>query len=105
MTEISVAELAARLARKEPTVIVDVREPWELEVAALPDVVAIPLGELADRIDEVPASDAPVVVMCHHGVRSLSGAAILAAAGRDAVSLKGGIHMWSAVVDPRVGRY
>lgn len=86
--------------------IVDVREPWELERAMLADVVAIPLGELAERVDEVPVSPGgAVVVVCHHGVRSLSGAAILAAAGRDAVSLRGGIDAWAAVVDPRMGRY
>lgn len=104
--EIPVSLLAARLEAKEPTVIVDVREPWELERAALtdPGVVAIPLGELAHRVDEVPPG-APVIVICHHGVRSLSGAAILQAAGREALSLAGGIHAWALQIDPKVGRY
>ena len=102
--EIPVSLLAARLAAQEPTVIVDVREPWELDRAALPGVIAIPLGELAERVGEIPPGS-PVIVMCHHGVRSLSGAAILQAAGRDALSLAGGIHAWALQIDPTVGRY
>jgi rhodanese-related sulfurtransferase len=67
--------------------------------------VLIPLGELAARVDEVQSGDAPVVVYCHHGVRSLSGAAILRRAGIEAVSLAGGIDRWSVAVDPNTPRY
>jgi rhodanese-related sulfurtransferase len=52
-----------------------------------------------------PPEGAKVVVYCHHGVRSLSGAAILRRAGIDAASLSGGIDAWSLTVDPAVPRY
>jgi adenylyltransferase/sulfurtransferase len=103
--EISVHDLAARLAAGAPTVLLDVREHWEHELCALPGSVLIPLGELAERIDEVPR-DAPVVAYCHHGVRSRGAAALLQAAGvPDVVSLAGGIDAWSRNVDGGVPRY
>lgn len=107
MREISVEALAERLRRGEPTVLVDVREPWEHEIARLPDSVLAPLGELADLAEDLSFEDgALVVVYCHHGIRSLSGAAILGRLGiRDAVSLAGGIDAWSKRIDPSVPRY
>lgn len=102
--QITVAELKARLDAQEPTYLVDVRQPWEHEVAALPDSVLIPLPELPSHLDEIdPPAGALVVVYCHHGVRSLSGAALLAQHG--AVSLAGGIEAWSLHIDPGVPRY
>ena len=93
--------------RGEPVYYVDVRQPWENEYCRLPDSVLIPLGELPSRIDEVqPADGALVVVYCHHGVRSLSGAAILQQAGfNNVASLAGGIEAWSLRVDPKTPRY
>jgi rhodanese-related sulfurtransferase len=86
---------------------VDVREPWENEYCRLPNSVLIPLGELPARASEVqPGEGALVVVYCHHGVRSLSGAAILLEAGiANVASMMGGIDRWSARVDPKVPRY
>jgi len=89
--------------------LVDVRQPWENETAALPDSLLVPLGELGDRWSEV-ASAAPagalIVAYCHHGVRSLSGAAILAGNGIGPVaSLAGGIDAWSLRIDPSLRRY
>ena len=105
--EISVEALAERMAKGEPTVLVDVREPWEHEIARLPNSVLAPLGALVDEADEIPAEEgALVVVYCHHGIRSLSGAAILGRLGiRNAVSLAGGIDAWSKRIDPSVARY
>jgi len=105
--EIEARALAARLARGEPTVLLDVREPWEHRLAALPSNVLVPLGELTVRHDEVQVPDgALVVAYCHHGVRSLQAAQWLRAAGwPDVVSLAGGIDAWSRAVDPRVARY
>jgi rhodanese-related sulfurtransferase len=102
--QISVEELAHRLRRGEPTLLVDVRQHWEHELAALRGSQLIPLPELASRLSEVqPPEGALVVVYCHHGVRSLSGASLLEPLG--AVSLAGGIDAWSLRVDPRVPRY
>jgi rhodanese-related sulfurtransferase len=99
--------LAKKLQRGEPVYLLDVREPWEHAHCHLPDSVLIPLGELSFRIDEVePPADATIVVYCHHGIRSLSGAAILEMRGfPEAYSLAGGIEAWSQLVDPTVPRY
>lgn len=99
--------LAKKLAAGERVYLLDVREPWEYDQARLPDSVLIPLGELPHRIADVePPPGATVVVYCHHGVRSLSGAAILEANGvPEAYSLAGGIEAWSTLIDPSVPRY
>ncbi len=100
-------KLAELLAANEPVYLLDVREHWEHDHCRLPDSVLIPLGELPSRIDEIEAAkEAKVVAYCHHGIRSLSGAAILEANGfREAYSLAGGIDLWSQLIDPTVPRY
>jgi rhodanese-related sulfurtransferase len=87
--------------------LVDVRQPWEHDTAALPSSVLMPLAELSQRTDEIhPSAETMIVVYCHHGIRSLSGAAILESAGfKNVVSLAGGIDAWSLQIDPRVPRY
>ena len=102
--QIQPADLKRMLDAGEPLVLLDVRQPDEHAFCALSDSVLIPLGELAGRVEDVPAG-APVVVYCHHGVRSLTGAAILRRAGIEAASLAGGIDRWSVAVDPSVPRY
>lgn len=99
--------LAKKLEAGEPVYLLDVRQPWEHEHCRLADSTLIPLGELPDRIAEVEVPPgAAVVVYCHHGVRSLSGAAILEANGfGEALSLAGGIEAWSRLIDPAVPRY
>lgn len=105
--EISPAELADKLKRGDAVWLLDVRLPWEHELARLPGQALIPLQELPERLDEVqPPPGALIVTYCHHGVRSLSAAAILRQAGfEDAVSLAGGIDLWSRAIDPSVPRY
>ena len=105
--QIQVRELAAKMAAGEPVYLLDVRQPWEHETAALPGSVLIPLDELVTRAGEVrPPEEALVVVYCHHGIRSLSGAALLEQMGiANPLSLAGGIDAWSNHVDPRVPRY
>ena len=103
--QIQPIELKALLDSGQPVLLVDVRQPEEHAFCALPDSVLIPLGELMARVEEVQPEGATVVVYCHHGVRSLSGAAILRRAGIEAASLAGGIDRWSQTVDPGVPRY
>jgi rhodanese-related sulfurtransferase len=105
--QISVHDLAAKLEAKETIYLLDVRQPWEHETAALPGSVLIPLQQLATRAAEVlPPAEAQVVVYCHHGIRSLSGAALLERFGlTKVVSLAGGIDAWSLEIDPQVPRY
>ncbi len=93
--------------RGDSLYVVDVRQPWEHELARLPDDILVPLDELADRADEItPPAGALVVTYCHHGVRSLNAAAILEQLGHTNVaSLAGGIDAWSQLIDPSVARY
>ena len=87
-------------------VLLDVRTHGEHQLVALSDAILIPLHELADRLDELDdVREREIVVYCHHGVRSLSGAAILNASGFRAVSLRGGIDLYAIAVDPNLPRY
>jgi adenylyltransferase/sulfurtransferase len=105
--QISVQQLAERLAAGEPTCLLDVRQEWEHQTAALPNSHLIPLDQLAARVAEVPADEnGLLVVYCHHGIRSQSAAALLAFLGfANVASLAGGIDAWSLAIDPRVPRY
>jgi adenylyltransferase/sulfurtransferase len=105
--EIDVHQLAAKFAANEPVYLLDVRQPWEHQLAALPGSRLIPLNQLAARTDEVqPPAGCTVVVYCHHGIRSRSGAALLERLGVPNVfSLAGGLDAWSVEIDPRVPRY
>jgi len=99
-------ELKAMLDLGQKVYLVDVRQPWEHEICALPQSHLVPLGELAARADEIaPPAGALVVAYCHHGVRSLNAAALLARLGHDAASLAGGIDAWSLQIDPKLPRY
>jgi rhodanese-related sulfurtransferase len=89
--EIDVHELA-RL-REEGAILLDVRNPDEWEEARVPGVPLIPLPELADRVDEVPAGD-PLFVICAGGVRSAKAAEHLRSLGVDAVNVAGGTRAW-----------
>jgi adenylyltransferase/sulfurtransferase len=105
--QITPRQLADKLTAGEPVYLLDVRQPDEHAFAALPHSTLIPLGELPTRAGEVePPAGALVVVYCHHGIRSLSGAALLDQAGvRPVASLAGGIDAWSRLIDPKVTRY
>lgn len=100
-------DVKARLDAGEPVYLLDVRQPEEYALAHLPGSHLFPLGELPYRASEVePPEGATVVVYCHHGVRSLSGAAILQQFGfSNVASMAGGIDAWSVHVDPSVPRY
>ncbi|MGD8380413.1 MAG: rhodanese-like domain-containing protein [Gammaproteobacteria bacterium] len=99
------AELKQALETGAPPLVLDVREPWEIELAALSPAVCIPMTQLPRRLDEVP-TDATVVVLCHHGNRSLQVADFLERNGfSDVINLTGGIDAWSQDVDPGVPTY
>jgi rhodanese-related sulfurtransferase len=87
-------------------VLLDVREPWEFQTASLPDSLLMPMGEVTSRAFAELDPDAHIVVLCHHGQRSLSVAMWLRGQGFErAQSLAGGIDGWSRVIDPGVPRY
>ncbi len=105
MQEIDVQTLAKQRRGSSPPLVLDVREPWEIGIAALNDSRHIPMRQIPERVDELPR-DAPIVVLCHHGVRSREVTRFLHQAGFDqAVNLAGGIDAWSRVVDPGMPRY
>ncbi|MET0406392.1 MAG: rhodanese-like domain-containing protein [Cystobacter sp.] len=106
--EIDPATLAAQITGPHDArpVLLDVRFPEENAYVALPGSVLIPLPELDERAPEWESFRGQrVVVYCHHGVRSLDGAAYLRAQGLDAVSLRGGIDLYARVVDPSLPLY
>jgi rhodanese-related sulfurtransferase len=104
--QISPEDLKSRLDKDESVILVDVRQPWEHETARIDNSLLIPLGELQTRTQEVSQDEGLVVVYCHHGVRSLSGAAILEAAGfKQVASLAGGTDRWSLLIDASLPRY
>lgn len=85
--------------------LLDVREPWEREICAIEPSLAIPLGTLPDQLDSVPRAGM-VVVLCHHGVRSLRATLWLREQGIPAtVNLEGGIDAWADRVDRTMTRY
>jgi rhodanese-related sulfurtransferase len=86
--------------------LLDVREPWEFATASLPDSKLIPMNEIPSRAHTELDPDAPIIVLCHHGARSLSVTMWLRNQGFDSVqSLIGGIDHWSRTIDPTVPRY
>ncbi len=102
---ISVQELAGLRRTLVPHRILDVRESPELAICRFEDALHIPMSELSDRIGEVPTAE-PVIVLCHHGVRSQMVVGLLRHAGwRNVVNLDGGIDAWSREVDVSVARY
>lgn len=88
-----------------PPILLDVRGRAEASFASIPGSVLIPLTELADRLDELDPA-VPVVVYCHHGIRSARALPVLAAAGFTRVKyLDGGIDAYAALVDSTLPRY
>ena len=97
---------AAQPGSPDAPILLDVREPWEFQAASLPDSVLMPMGDVTSRAHAELDPDAHIVVLCHHGQRSLSVAMWLRGQGFErAQSLAGGIDYWSRAVDPGVPRY
>jgi rhodanese-related sulfurtransferase len=89
--------------------LVDVREPWEFELASIriegSRTLHIPMNSIPDRLGELDASQ-PIVCICHHGARSAQVVAFLERQGFESVyNLAGGIDAWSQRVDAGVPRY
>jgi rhodanese-related sulfurtransferase len=105
IVEIGPAALKVLLDSAQPPLVLDVRENWELEAARLPGTLDIPMGQVPQRLAELPR-DREIVVMCHGGVRSLKVAQFLAQHGFSRLAnLSGGIHAWACDVDPSIGTY
>ena len=103
--EITPSQLAERLRRGDDIDLIDVREPYELDIASIPNVQLIPLGTLAEALPTLDASRETVVI-CRTGARSGRAVRQLQAAGfRKVYNLVGGIHRWADEVDPSLPKY
>jgi rhodanese-related sulfurtransferase len=101
--------VAATSSTPSTPVLLDVREPWEVQTACVSEdgfrLLTIPMREVPARLAELDP-DQPVACLCHHGMRSLQVANFLLQSGfTEVVNLQGGIDAWSHEVDPSVPRY
>jgi len=86
--------------------LLDVREPWEWDKARLEGAKHIPMGDIPSRVHQELDPDAHIVVVCHHGIRSLMVTNWLRQQGFEEVqSMRGGIDGWARTVDPKVPLY
>ncbi|TME79921.1 MAG: rhodanese-like domain-containing protein [Chloroflexi bacterium] len=91
---IDVGQLRRRLADEPAPFLLDVREPWEYREGHVPGAQLIPLGELEQRVNEVPR-DRPILAICHSGQRSLAAAGYLQQLGYPSVTnVDGGTAAW-----------
>lgn len=100
--------LAAARTHGEP-IVLDVREPAELQVASVKAdgfaLLSIPMGVIPPRLHELDPAQ-PVACLCHHGARSMQVAAFLHGRGFSHVAnIAGGINAWSSELDPSIARY
>ena len=110
--QITPAQLSQWIARQQaagPVLVLDVREPWEVQTASIQaegfELVCMPMQTLPARLQDLP-TDRPIACLCHHGGRSMQVAQFLAQRGFSPVAnIAGGIHAWSSQVDPRVPTY
>lgn len=105
--ETTVTEVHEMLRARSSLLLLDCREPDEHALAAIAGARLIPMAEIPSSFTEIAAAEQErIVVICHHGVRSLHVARWLRGQGLGHVqSMAGGIDRWSAEVDPEVPRY
>ncbi len=106
LEEITATELRQRLDREQDVQVIDVREPFEYDIARISGTKLIPLGQVVARMNEIDPSR-ETVVHCKAGVRSAKAIQALKQAGFPGrlINLKGGITAWSDEVDPTVPKY
>jgi len=103
--EISPSDAATLLKDKQARLI-DVREPWEFSTAHVEGGELMPMGDVPSRAHQELDPEERLLLMCHHGVRSMNVTVWLRGQGfENAQSVRGGIDAWSAEVDPKVPRY
>jgi rhodanese-related sulfurtransferase len=101
-----IAEWASQQAQRP--ILLDVREGWELQTASAKpealDLLHMPMQSIPARLNELDKSR-PIARLCHHGSRSMQVASFLMQHGFEVVNVAGGIHAWSAQVDPSIPVY
>jgi molybdopterin/thiamine biosynthesis adenylyltransferase/rhodanese-related sulfurtransferase len=101
----SVQELKRKMDAREALELIDVREPFEFEIARINGATLIPLGEIAERAEELKREQ-PIVVHCHSGRRSAQAVRLLQQRGfTNVYNLEGGIDAWSDAIDSSVPKY
>ena len=107
LVQIGPTALKSRLddtSRPAP-VLIDVREPWEVDICRIPGALNIPMNSVPDRLAELDPN-AETVVICHHGGRSQQVALFLERNGfKNLLNLAGGVHGWAGEVDPGMPTY
>jgi rhodanese-related sulfurtransferase len=106
--EITPVEVQRRLQSGEKLALIDVREPGEFQLARIGGAELIPMRAVPAELSrlDVQAAETPLIVFCHHGVRSLNVVHWLREQGVDACqSMAGGIDRWSLEIDPNITRY
>ena len=103
--EINATEAVILHNKNKEAVFLDVREHSELAICRIEGALHIPMSEVPVRHEALPR-DAPLIVLCHHGMRSLNVVQYLETKGFDnAINLAGGIHAWAVDVDPEMKQY
>ncbi len=104
--EITPGEVRRKLDGPEPPVLLDVRELAELQIARIQGALHMPMGDVPTRANQELDPDAHIIVLCHHGVRSLNVTQWLRQQGFEKVqSMSGGMDRWSREIDPSVPTY
>lgn len=104
--EISPGEVKARLDAGEVLRLIDVRESREFDICRIEGARLIPMNSIPMHLQELDDDGPPIVVICHHGVRSLAVVDWLRRQGvENCQSMAGGTDLWSVMVDPGVPRY
>jgi rhodanese-related sulfurtransferase len=104
--EITPEEVKTKLDRDEKFTLLDVRELWEFETAHMTGAKLMPMGDVPSRAHQELNPEDHIVVVCHHGVRSLNVTAWLRQQGFEkAQSMRGGIDAWSRQVDANIPTY
>ena len=104
--EITAKEVKGKLDEGESFTLLDVREPWEFATAKMPGAKLMPMGEVPSRAHQELDRDENIIVVCHHGVRSMNVTVWLRQQGFEkAQSMRGGIDGWSRRVDQKVPVY
>lgn len=103
--EIGASEAAELRESGGPVTFLDVREPDELAICSIHGARHVPMGKIPEAVGALPREE-PLVVLCHHGMRSLHVVNYLRERGfANAVSMRGGIDAWALEVDAAVPRY
>jgi rhodanese-related sulfurtransferase len=104
--EITAEEVKMKLDQGEKFTLLDVREPWEFETANIDGAKLIPMGDIPARANQELDPEDHIVVVCHHGVRSMNVTDWLRHQGFEkAQSMRGGIDTWSRIVDRKIPTY